>query len=119
MSSNFIVFPFRAVSGLFFSSLERQREKNKPGTEQRAERRPEEGGRARVAARCVTNTLYRLARYRRISPSDGPSRAVKRRPPGRGRSGRKTRSLCWALACGDRAAYRLRTEVIANQDEKD
>jgi hypothetical protein len=27
ISSNFIVFPFRAVSGLFFSSLERQREK--------------------------------------------------------------------------------------------
>src|SRR5438477_6795582 len=27
MYSNFIVFPFRAVSGLFFSSLERQREK--------------------------------------------------------------------------------------------
>ena len=29
MSSNFIVFPFRAVSGLFFSSLERQREKTR------------------------------------------------------------------------------------------
>src|SRR5438876_1804341 len=27
MSSNFIFVPFRAVSGLFFSSLERQREK--------------------------------------------------------------------------------------------
>jgi len=49
-------------------------EKKQAGTEQRAERRPEEGGRARVAARCVTNTLHRLARHRRISPSDRPSR---------------------------------------------
>src|SRR5579884_2339051 len=71
MSSNFIVFPFRAVSGLFCSSLERQRTKQ-AGTEQKAERRPEEGGRARVAARCVTNRLYRLARHRRISPERPP-----------------------------------------------
>ena len=35
ISSNFIVFPFRAVAGPFFISLERQREKQ----EQHAERR--------------------------------------------------------------------------------
>src|SRR5262252_10984173 len=91
MSSNFIVFPFRAVPGLFCSSLERQRTKQAGNV---AKGRTEAGGgwQGARAARCVTNTIYRLARHRRISPSDRPSRA-ERRTPGGGRSGQKRHSL--------------------------
>src|SRR5437879_5332623 len=77
MSSNFIFVPFRAVSGLFFSSLERQREKtSRNGAKGRTQAGG--GGRARVAARCVTNTLYRLARHRRMKPE----RTTEPRPSG-------------------------------------
>lgn len=61
--SSFIVFPFHAVSSLFFSSLEAAAEKQ-AAAEQRPEWQPTEGGRARVSARSLTNTLYRLARHR-------------------------------------------------------
>jgi len=73
MSSNFIVFPFRAVSGLFCSSLERQRTKQ-AGTEQRAERRPEEDGR-REWRRGACQTGFIVWRDTGASsPSDRPSR---------------------------------------------
>src|SRR5215471_11776162 len=48
--------PFRAVPACFV--LHHDSGQNRAGTEQRAERWPEAGGRVRVAARCVTNHFW-------------------------------------------------------------
>jgi len=58
ISSNFIVFPFRAVSGLFFSSLERQREKT---SRNGAKGRTEAGGGWQVASGVAVRDKHALS----------------------------------------------------------
>jgi hypothetical protein len=78
MSSNFIVFPFRAVSGLFFSSLERQREKtSRNGAKGRTEAGGGWQGVRESAVRDKPHWLYGLARNRR-----SPKRPSEPRPSG-------------------------------------
>src|SRR5271165_28927 len=93
ISSNFIVFPFRAVSGLFFSSLERQREKTRRNG---AKGRTEAGGGWQgVSESAVSDKpllVYGLARKRR-SPKRPSEPRIMRRSPGGGRSGKKSRSF--------------------------
>jgi hypothetical protein len=81
ISSNFIVFPFRAVSGLFFSSLERQREKS---SRDGAKSRTEAGGGCQgVSESAVSDKpflLYGLARNRRIPKRPSEPRPMRRSP---------------------------------------
>ena len=78
MSSNFIVFPFRAVSGLFFSSLERQREKTRRnGAKGRTEAGGGWQGVRESAVRDKLRLVYGLARNRR-----NPKRPSEPRPSG-------------------------------------
>src|SRR5437667_2074751 len=58
MSSNFIFVPFRAVSGLFFSSLERQREKT---SRNGVKGRTEAGGGWQVASRGAVRDKHALS----------------------------------------------------------
>jgi hypothetical protein len=90
MSSNFIVFPFRAVSGLFFSSPERQREKTRRnGAKGRTEAGGGWQGVRESAVRDKPLLIYGLARNRR-----SPKRPSEPRPSGvhpeEGEVGRKT-----------------------------
>jgi hypothetical protein len=78
MSSNFIVFPFRAVSGLFFSSPERQREKTRRnGAKGRTEAGGGWQGVRESAVRDKPLLVYGLARNRR-----GPKGPSEPRPSG-------------------------------------
>jgi len=92
-SSNFIVFPFCAVSGLFFSSLERQREKTRRNG---AKGRTEAGGGWQgVSESAVSDKpllFHGLARNRRIPKRPSEPRPMWRPPEG-GRSGEKSRRL--------------------------
>src|SRR5690242_8385205 len=77
MSSNFIVFPFRAVSGLFCSSLERQRTKQ-VGTEQRV--RTEAGGGWQGASGGAMRDKHALSFG--ATPAHQPERPSEPRPSG-------------------------------------
>jgi hypothetical protein len=78
MSSNFIVFPFRAVSGLFFSSPERQREKtSRNGAKGRTKAGGGWQGVRESAVRDKPRLIYGLARNRR-----NPKRPSEPRPSG-------------------------------------
>ena len=89
-SSNFIVFPFRAVSGLFFSSPERQRGKTRRnGAKGRTEAGGGWQGVRESAVRDKRVWVYGLARNRR-----SPKRPSEPRPSGvhpeEGEVGKKT-----------------------------
>src|SRR5207248_1150044 len=102
-----IVFPFLAVSGLFCSSLERQRDKTSRSGE-RDGTEPEEGGRARVAARCVPNAFtFFVWRDTGASAQATARAAPERRPPGGCGSGAKTRSLPWLEAAASANSLRF------------
>src|ERR1700677_2004071 len=93
MSSNFIVFPFHAVSGLFFSSPGRQREKTRRnGAKGRTEAGGGWQGVRESAVRDKPLWVYGLARNRR-----SPKRPSEPRPSGvhpeEGEVGKRRRSL--------------------------
>ena len=101
MSSNFIVFPFRAVSGLFFSSPERQREKTRRNG---AKGRTEAGGGWQGVRESAVSDKPLLGLWFGAKPaqSETPVRAAaKRRPPGGGRSGEKD-GVAFRLTMTDR-----------------
>src|SRR5438045_6448103 len=77
MSSNFIVFPFRAVSGLFFSSLERQREKT---SRNGAKGRTEAGGGWQGASGGAVRDKHALSFG--ATPAHQPERPSEPRPSG-------------------------------------
>jgi len=76
-----LFFPFRRSRLGFFFHLERQREKtSRDGERDRTEAR--EGGRARVAARCVTNRFcFMVWRDTGASARATARAAAERRPP--------------------------------------
>jgi len=76
-SSNFIVFPFRAVSGLFFSSLERQREKT---SRNGAKGRTEAGGGWQGASGGAVRAKHVLSFG--AAPAHQPERPPEPRPSG-------------------------------------
>src|ERR1700677_2816141 len=85
-------FSLSAVSGLFLSSLERQREETRRNGER--DRTEPEGGWQGVSGSAVSDK--RCWGYFGAKPaqSEPPVRAAaKRRPLGRGRSGEKMRSI--------------------------
>src|SRR5438876_7040005 len=77
MSSNFIVFPFRAVSGLFFLSLERQREKT---SRNGAKVRREAGGGWQGASGGAVRDKHALSFG--ATPAHQPERTPEPRPSG-------------------------------------
>jgi len=77
MSSNFIFVPFRAVSGLFFSSLERSGKKQ-GGTEQRG--RTEPGGGWQGASGSAVRDKHALSFGG--TPAHQPERPPEPRPSG-------------------------------------
>src|SRR6266567_4423030 len=108
MSSNFIVFPFRAVSGLFFSSLERQREKTRRNG---AKGRTEAGGGWQGASGGEVRDKHALSfgTHRRISPSDRPSRGQAAPTRRRAKWVHRRRSL--PLIVGGNLWVRLSTQA--------
>ena len=89
-SSNFIVFPFRAVSGLFFSSLERQREKTRRnGAKGRTEAGGGWQGVRESAVSAKRGWVYGLARNRR-SPKRPSEPRLSGVHPEEGEVGKKT-----------------------------
>lgn len=99
MSSNFIVFFPSAVPGLVFSFTWSGSEKKQAGTVKGTERSRRMGGRARVAAWCVTNRFWFMVwRDTGASARATAGAAAKRRPPGGGEVEEDGEAYeCWKL----------------------